>query len=164
MSIKIITEAGVNHNGSIEIAKRLVDKAKDAGADYVKFQTFKTEKIVSKNAKKAYYQTVNTKNDDSQFSMLKKLELGYEDFTELKRYCEQKGIIFLFSAFDFDSIDFLDHIGVKEWKIPSGEITNLPYLEKIARLHKPVIISTGMATLQEIGNAVKILKKTELLR
>ena len=159
MSIKIIAEAGVNHNGSIEIAKRLVDKAKDAGADYVKFQTFKTEKIVSKNAKKAYYQTVNTKNDDSQFSMLKKLELGYEDFTELKRYCEQKGIIFLSSAFDFDSIDFLDHIGVKEWKIPSGEITNLPYLEKIARLHKPVIISTGMATLQEIGNAVKILKK-----
>ncbi|MDI6452392.1 N-acetylneuraminate synthase [Peloplasma aerotolerans] len=158
MSVFIIAEAGVNHNGSIELAKKLVDAAKAAGADCVKFQTYISENIVSKNALKAEYQKTNLFFDETQHDMLKKLELPYKDFLELKNYCKIKQIEFMSTAFDLDSIDFLQSIGMNRWKIPSGDITNLPYLIKIAEIGKPVIISTGMSTMNDIENAVKVLK------
>ena len=158
MSSYIIAEAGVNHNGSLELAKNLVDKAKEAGADCVKFQTFIASQIVSKNAVKADYQKKQTANSESQHEMLKKLELSFDDFTELHNYCKEIGIEFLSTAFDFESIDFLNQLGMQVWKIPSGEITNLPYLIKIAKLNKKVILSTGMSTMREIEDAVNILK------
>lgn len=153
----IIAEAGVNHNGSIKLAKQLVDVASVAGVDYVKFQTFKAEKLVSKEAKKADYQVENTKNSkESQFEMLKKLELSEEDHNILIAYCAEKGISFFSTAFDLDSLKYLADIGLSLVKIPSGEITNLPYLRKAAKLFKKVIISTGMATLSEIGDAIDV--------
>jgi N,N'-diacetyllegionaminate synthase len=155
--VTIIAEAGINHNGSLELAKELARKAKEAGADYVKFQTYITENLVTYNAKKAEYQIENTNQDDSQFAMLKKLELTYRDFEEIKLYCESIGIKFLSTAFDFDSIDFLKEIGIDFWKIPSGEITNRPYLEKIAKTGMPIVLSTGMSNLQEIRDAANIL-------
>ena len=158
MNSYIIAEAGVNHNGSLELAKNLVDKAKEAGADCVKFQTFKANKIVSKNAAKADYQKKQTESPESQHEMLKKLELSFDDFIELNNYCKKIGIEFLSTAFDFESIDFLNQLGMQVWKIPSGEITNLPYLIKIAKLNKKVILSTGMSTMREIEDAVNILK------
>ena len=158
MSSYIIAEAGVNHNGSLELAKNLVDKAKEAGADCVKFQTFKANKIVSKNAVKADYQKKQTESSESQHEMLKKLELSFDYFIELNNYCKEIGIEFLSTAFDFESIDFLNKLGMQVWKIPSGEITNLPYLVKIAKLNKKVILSTGMSTMKEIEDAVNILK------
>lgn len=158
MNSYIIAEAGVNHNGSLELAKNLVDKAKEAGADCVKFQTFKANKIVSKNAAKADYQKKQTESPESQHEMLKKLELSFDDFIELNNYCKEIGIEFLSTAFDFESIDFLNQLGMQVWKIPSGEITNLPYLIKIAKLNKKVILSTGMSTMREIEDAVNILK------
>ena len=158
MSSYIIAEAGVNHNGSLELAKNLVDKAKEAGADCVKFQTFIANKIVSKNAAKADYQKKQTESAESQHEMLKKLELSFDDFIELNNYCKETGIEFLSTAFDFESIDFLNQLGMQVWKIPSGEITNLPYLIKIAKLNKKVILSTGMSTMREIEDAVNILK------
>ena len=158
MSSYIIAEAGVNHNGSLELAKNLVDKAKEAGADCVKFQTFIANKIVSKNAAKADYQKKQTGNSESQHEMLKKLELSFDDFIELNNYCKEIGIEFLSTAFDFESIDFLNQLGMQVWRIPSGEITNLPYLIKIAKLNKKVILSTGMSTMREIEDAVNILK------
>ncbi|CBH20497.1 conserved protein of unknown function [Acetoanaerobium sticklandii] len=158
MNSYIIAEAGVNHNGSLELAKNLVDKAKEAGADCVKFQTFIASQIVSKNAVKADYQKKQTANSESQHEMLKKLELSFDDFIELNNYCKEIGIEFLSTAFDFESIDFLNQLGMKVWKIPSGEITNLPYLIKIAKLNKKVILSTGMSTMREIEDAVNILK------
>src|SRR6056297_1839121 len=158
MSVFIIAEAGVNHNGSLELAKKLVDAAKNAGADCVKFQTFISKNIVSKNAVKAEYQKNQTSVEESQQDMLKKLELSFEEFSELKKYCEEKEIEFLSTAFDFDSIEFLDTLGMQRWKIPSGDITNLPYLIKIAELKKPVILSTGMSTMDDIDNAIKALK------
>lgn len=158
MSSYIIAEAGVNHNGSLELAKNLVDKAKEAGADCVKFQTFIANKIVSKNAAKADYQKKQTESAESQHEMLKKLELSFDDFIELNNYCKEIGIEFLSTAFDFESIDFLNQLGMQVWKIPSGEITNLPYLIKIAKLNKKVILSTGMSTMREIEDAVNILK------
>ena len=154
----IIAEAGVNHNGSLELAKKMVEEAKAAGVDCIKFQTFKSENLVNKDAKKADYQVKNTKNNDSQFDMLKKLELSYNDFTELKKYCEEKGIMFLSTPFDLESIDFLANLGMQIFKIPSGEITNLPYLRKINTYKKDVILSTGMATLEEIQDALNVLK------
>jgi N,N'-diacetyllegionaminate synthase len=140
----------------MDLAKQLIDVAASAGADYVKFQTFKAEKLVQKKAGKAAYQIANTGNDDSQFDMLKKLELSEEDHQVLIDYCRQKNIQFLSTAFDMDSVDFLkDKIAV--YKIPSGEITNLPYLQKVAGLKLPIILSTGMATMQEVKDTVAIL-------
>ena len=154
----IIAEAGVNHNGDINLAKKLIDVAANAGADYVKFQTFKAENLVQKKAKKADYQVKNTGNNDSQFEMLKKIELTYENHTVLIDYCKTKNIKFLSTAFDFESIAFLkDKIDL--YKIPSGEVTNLPYLEKVAKLNLPIVMSTGMATMQEVKDAFSILVK-----
>jgi len=153
----IIAEAGVNHNGDLELAKRLVDVAAEAGADYVKFQTFRAEKLATKHARKAAYQEVNTKSDDSQFNMLKKLELPESHHYELQEYCRKKGIGFLSTAFDIESIQFLKDIGIKIGKVPSGEITNLPYLEQMAKAFPQVILSTGMSSLEEVEAAVKIL-------
>lgn len=142
----------------MEMAKQLIDAAADAGADYVKFQTFKTEKLVSAVAKKADYQTQNT-NADSQFDMLKKLELSVEQHHDLIAYCKQKNIKFLSTAFDLESIDLLNSMNIQLFKIPSGEITNLPYLEKIGSLNKDVIISTGMCVMSEIEEAMDVLIK-----
>jgi len=157
-SVLIIAEAGVNHNGKLAIAKDLVDVAAMAGADYVKFQTFKTEKIVSKSAGKAAYQIDNMRSaDGGQFEMLKRLELDKEKHEILIDHCSSKGIRFLSSAFDLESIDLLEELDIDLYKIPSGEITNLPYLEKIASKKKPVILSTGMANMEEINAALKVL-------
>ena len=155
----IIAEAGVNHNGSIEIAKRLIEIAADAGVDVVKFQTFKASNIVSSIAKKADYQKENMKYDtnDSQFSMLKKLELSYSDHLMLIEHCKKYNINFLSTAFDLESIDMLVGFGLELYKIPSGEITNLPYLQKIGKLKKEIIISTGMSTLEEVEDAISVL-------
>ncbi|WMJ78645.1 MULTISPECIES: N-acetylneuraminate synthase [unclassified Sedimentibacter] len=158
MSAYIIAEAGVNHNGKLSIAKLLVDKAKQAGADCIKFQTFVSENIVTKNATKADYQKQLTNSNENQLDMLRKLELSFDDFIELYNYCKQKQIEFLSTAFDLDSIDFLNSLGIARWKIPSGDITNLPYLIKIAKLHKPIILSTGMSTMDDIRLALKVLK------
>lgn len=154
----IIAEAGVNHNGDIDLAKQLIDVAVESGANAVKFQTFKTENIVVKNAQKAAYQKENINDsDDNQFSMLKKLELDIGTHQELIKYCNTKNIMFLSTPFDLDSIDLLDNLGLDIFKIPSGEITNLPYLRKIGRLKKKVILSTGMADIGEIEDALDIL-------
>ncbi len=155
----IIAEAGDNHNGDFDTAIKLVDAAVDAGADCVKFQTFITENVISKFAEKADYQKENTGSNESQFDMVKKLELSFEQFRAIKQYCEKRGILFLSTPFDLDSILFLEEINIPFWKIPSGEITNLPYLEKIARTGKKIILSTGMSTMDEIKNAIEILKK-----
>ena len=156
----IIAEAGVNHNGDIKIAKRLIDVASDAGVDYVKFQTFKAEKIVSPIAKKCEYQSKNIgDNDDFQYSMLKKLELSDQDHMELISYCKKKDIKFLSTAFDTDGVKYLDELGLDLFKIPSGEITNFPYLRAIAQVGKPVILSTGMSTINEISDAFDVFKK-----
>jgi len=154
----IIAEAGVNHNGSLELAKKLVDVAKEAGVDAVKFQTFKTEKVVSKFAPKAEYQIKNTGNNESQYEMIKKLELTEEEFIELYKYTKEKGLIFLSTPFDFESADFLEDL-VPAYKISSTDLTNLPFLEYIAKKGKPIILSTGMATLGEIEEAVNTIKK-----
>lgn len=159
MSVYVIAEAGVNHNGSLELAKTLVDCAKDAGADCIKFQTFIAKNIASKNARKAEYQKQQTDSNESQLDMLKKLELSFDEFLELNGYCKERQIEFLSTAFDFDSIAFLNRLGMNKWKIPSGDITNLPYLIKIAQLNKPVILSTGMSTMDEIRDAIHVLKE-----
>ena len=158
MNVFIIAEAGVNHNGSIEIAKKLIDAASNAGADAVKFQTFKTAKLVSHDAKKAAYQQENMQDEDtSQFTMLKKLELDVETHKELIEYCKFKNILFLSTPFDLESIELLDNLELEIFKIPSGEITNLPYLRAIAKLGKAVILSTGMATMKEVREAFDVL-------
>lgn len=159
----IIAEAGVNHNGSMELAKRLIDAAADAGVDYVKFQTFKAENLVTKDAKQAEYQQRNAQ-DDSQYAMLKKLELSQEQHYELIDYCKQRGVRFLSTAFDFESVDFLHSLNLGVWKIPSGEITNYPYLKKIAQFGEPVILSTGMSTNEDIDAAIKALCDNGLKR
>lgn len=161
--VLIIAEAGVNHNGSMELAKRLIDAAADAGVDYVKFQTFKAANLVTKNAKQAEYQQRNAQ-DDSQYAMLKKLELSQEQHHELIDYCKQKGVRFLSTAFDFESVDFLHSLNLGVWKIPSGEITNYPYLRKIAQFGEPVILSTGMSTNKDIDAAIKALCDNGLKR
>lgn len=156
--VLIIAEAGVNHNGSLDIAKRLVDEAADAGVDIVKFQTFKAEKLVSKSAKQAEYQQRNMgKTDNSQYSMLKKLELSPLQHEEMIDYCREKGIRFFSTAFDMDSIEYLHSLNLGLWKIPSGEITNYPYLRKIAQYGEPVILSTGMCELTDIEAAIQVL-------
>ena len=157
MSVFIIAEAGVNHNGSIELAKKLIDVVSEAGADAVKFQTFKAENLVSKNAQKAEYQKKTTDKNESQFDMIKKLELDVDTHKELMNYCKQKNIMFLSTPFDHDSIELLDELGLEIFKIPSGEITNLPYLRHIGSLGKKVILSTGMADIGEIEDALDIL-------
>jgi len=157
MSVFIIAEAGVNHNGSIKLAKELIDVASDAGADAVKFQTFKAETLVSKSAQKASYQKETTDGKESQFDMLKKLELDVATHRELIEYCHPKKIMFLSTPFDLESIELLDSLGLEIFKIPSGEITNLPYLMAIAKLNKKVILSSGMATMQEIRDAFEVL-------
>lgn len=157
MSVYIIAEAGVNHNGKIELARKMVIEAKEAGADCIKFQTFVAANIVSKHALKADYQKQQTDSSESQLSMLQKLELSFSEFIELQKLCYEQGIHFLSTPFDTTSIDFLRSIDMDIWKIPSGEITNLPYLIKIAKFHKPVILSTGMCTLSEIDAAMKVL-------
>lgn len=157
--VLIIAEAGVNHNGSLEIAKKLVDKAVEAGVDIIKFQTFKAEKLVSKSAKQAEYQKKNIGSaaDDSQYNMLKKLELSEQDHQELVDYCKKKGIQFWSTAFDLDSIEYLHTLNLGLWKIPSGEITNYPYIRKIAQYHEPVILSTGMCEMEDISAAMNVL-------
>ncbi len=155
--ITIIAEAGVNHNGSINTAKKMIDVAVDAGADLVKFQTFKAKTLAIKSAGKADYQKNLTDADESQFEMIKKLELDQAAHEELMLYCEKKGIIFFSAAFDLGSIELLEKLDISLYKIPSGEITNLPYLRQIGRLGKPIILSTGMSTLGEIHSALNIL-------
>ena len=153
----IIAEAGVNHNGSIELAYKLIDIAVEAGADAVKFQTFKAENLVTKSADKADYQKQTTDESESQFEMIKKLELDVETHKELITYCQEKNIMFLSTPFDSDSINLLNELNLKIFKVPSGEITNLPYLKHIGTLRKQVILSTGMSTLKEVGDALAIL-------
>ncbi len=157
MSVFIIAEAGVNHNGSIELARKLIDVAVEAGADAVKFQTFKAENLVSKNAQKAEYQKETTDNKESQFDMIKKLELDVEAHEELISYCNSKDIMFLSTPFDHNSIELLNDLGLKIFKIPSGEITNLPYLRHIGKLNKKIILSTGMSDIGEIEDALNVL-------
>ena len=153
----IIAEAGVNHNGDINLAKKLIEAAKDANADVVKFQTFVAEKGISKHAKKANYQLQTTDARESQLDMVKKLELSPQDHHTLIAHCKKIGIEFLSTPFDFQSIDLLHQLNLQTFKIPSGEITNLPYLRKIGVLNKQVILSTGMSNLGEIENAINIL-------
>lgn len=153
----IIAEAGINHNGSIKKAKSLIDVASEAGADFVKFQTFKAKDLLIRKAEKAPYQKILTDKEETQYEMLRKLELDEPTHKELMIYCKKKGIGFLSSAFSHESIDFLDDLGIEMYKIPSGEITNLPYLRHISLKKKPLIISTGMADLEEISNAIEIL-------
>lgn len=155
----IIAEAGVNHNGEIALAKRLIDEGAKAGVDAVKFQTFKAETLVSKSAKKAEYQKNTTNVEESQFEMLKKLELDYGVHEELMSYAQNKGVMFLSSAFDLESIDLLTDLGISLFKVPSGEITNLPYLRKIAQTGKQVVLSTGMSTLADIEKALEVLRE-----
>lgn len=154
----IIAEAGVNHNGCMELAKEMVNVAKDAGVDYIKFQTFKPEKLVSKYAEKAEYQKESTGQDETQLEMLKKLSLTESDFVELKRYCDEVGIGFISTPFDLQSIDFLEGLDMDFWKVPSGEITNLPYLEAIGNTKREVVLSTGMCDLEEIKEAIEVLE------
>jgi len=160
MSVFIIAEAGVNHNGSVRLAKELIDVAVEAGVDAVKFQTFKTENLVSKTAQKADYQKENMNDgNNSQFEMLKKLELDVTTHKELMEYCQSKNIMFLSTPFDHESIDMLEELGLEIFKIPSGEITNLPYLRHIGSLGKEVILSTGMSDIGEVEDALDILYK-----
>lgn len=158
MGVYIIAEAGDNHNGSFDLAVRLVDAAVQAGADCVKFQTFKTEEVISKFAQKAEYQKKMTGADESQFEMVKKLELSFDEFKKLRDYCAEKQIQFLSTPFDLQSVEFLNTLNLSFWKIPSGEVTNFPYLLAIARTQKPVIMSTGMCEIEEIQTAIDVLR------
>lgn len=157
--VLIIAEAGVNHNGSIEIAKKLIDKAAEAKADVIKFQTFTADSLVNKNVKKAEYQQKTGNSQESQYDMLKRLELDVDMHKELITYCNKKKIKFLSTPFDLESIDLLNDLGMDIYKIPSGEVTNYPYLKKIAKLKKTIIMSTGMCTLEEVRDALKVLKE-----
>ena len=155
--VLIIAEAGVNHNGSLSIAKELVDAAKHSGADIIKFQIFKAKDLVNQNTKKADYQIINTESNETQFEMLRKLELTFKEQEELKMYCDNKNIEFLASGFDLKSLEFIKNLDLKRYKIPSGEITNLPYLRFVGTQNKPIILSTGMANISEIKEALDIL-------
>lgn len=156
--IFIIAEAGVNHNGSLELAKKLVDAAKEAGADAVKFQTFKTENLTTSSAELTAYQERNIGKKESQFELLKKLELSYEDFVKVKEYADQKGIIFSSTAHTEDALEFLSPL-MPFFKIGSGDLNNLPLLEKTAKKGKPIILATGMATIQEVREAVNTIRE-----
>ena len=160
----IIAEAGVNHNGDIKLAKQLIDVAADCGADYVKFQTFSADRIVTKSADKAEYQKQSSDSSESQFEMLKRLELSVEMHLKLIEHCKHKSIKFLSTGFDIQSVDLLVGLGLNLVKIPSGEITNLPLLRHIGSLDLPVILSSGMSTMKEIGDALLILEQTGLPR
>ena len=155
--VLIIAEAGVNHNGCLVTAKQLIDAAVDAGVDYVKFQTINADKMVTRSAKRADYQELNTRNSDSHYEMLKKLELSENDHKELILYCNSKSIKFFSTAFDLESLVFLKSLGLELAKIPSGEITNLPYLRAMAKLFPEIILSTGMANMDEIKAAFRVL-------
>jgi N,N'-diacetyllegionaminate synthase len=159
MTTLIIGEAGVNHNGDIKIAKELIDRAVDSGVDIVKFQTFKADRLATKTAEKASYQLATTPNEETHFEMLRKLELSHEMHKELIDHCRSNGVEFLSSGFDIASLDYLAGLEHKRFKIPSGEITNLPYLRHIGKFGEPIILSTGMATMQEIGAAIEILER-----
>ena len=158
MTILIIAEAGVNHNGDINLAKKLIDAAVEAGADLIKFQTFKANNLTTKNAPKSQYQNKTTSENETQYEMLKNLELTKETHNKLIDYCNEKKIGFFSSGFDIESIDFLNSLGLKMFKIPSGEITNLPYLRHVGSFGKPVILSSGMSTLKEIKEALEVLE------
>ncbi len=155
----IIAEAGVNHNGNLELAKELIDAAADAGADAIKFQTWVTEKLVTPKAAMADYQKNNIGNNQTQFEMLKKLELSYDCFRELKLHAQAKNILFLSTPDEEDSADFLDELGVPVFKIGSGEISNLPFLQYVARKKKPIILSTGMSTLADVEAAIRAIEE-----
>ncbi|WP_270963875.1 N-acetylneuraminate synthase [Campylobacter upsaliensis] len=157
--VLIIAEAGVNHNGDINLAKKLIEQAAKAGADVVKFQTFKANSCVSVSAKKAKYQLETTAKEESQLEMIQKLELSYESHFELMKHCKKHGIAFLSTPFDLESVEFLRGLDLPYFKIPSGEITNLPYLKAVAKCKKRVLLSTGMANLSEIEAALTILRK-----
>lgn len=164
-NVLIIAEAGVNHNGDLSLARKLVEAAAEAGADYVKFQTFKAEKLVTKSAQKAAYQVKNINDsDNSQFQMLKNLEMPYEWHFELRDYAHSLGIKFLSTGFDEESIDFLDQLGIDLYKIPSGEITNRPYLNHIANKNKDIIFSTGMANMKEVSDAMDVFIQAGIVR
>ena len=158
MSVLIIAEAGVNHNGDMKLARQLIDAAAAAGADMVKFQTFRAENLVAAHAPKAEYQTKTTSAAESQYEMIRRLELTRENHDELIAHCRRRGITFFSTGFDIPSIDLLVELGIQSFKIPSGEITNLPYLRHVGALGHPVIISTGMANLDEIGAALTVLQ------
>lgn len=160
----VIAEAGVNHNGDIGLAHRLIDAAVAAKADAIKFQTFSADALVSRAARMAEYQKANTGREESQYDMLKRLELSHADYRALQAHAREKGIVFFSTAFDLGSIDFLGTLDMPVWKIPSGEITNYPYLVRVAAQKKPVILSTGMATVSEIGDAVEILRANGMVR
>lgn len=159
MNTLIIAEAGVNHNGDMELARQLIDIAADAGADIVKFQTFKADRLVTVHARKADYQTQTTDADESQHAMIRRLELSREMHAELIAHCRSRGIAFFSTGFDIDSLEMLDEFGMDRYKIPSGEITNLPYLRHVGKYGKPIILSTGMATLDEVGAALRVLEE-----
>ena len=154
----IIAEAGVNHNGNIELAYQLIDEAVKAGVDCVKFQTYVTKNDTTRSCEKADYQKEDL-NNENQYDMIKKLELSFNDFRNLKDYCDKKNIIFLSSPFDLDSIDFLETLNPIFWKIASSEVTNYPFLKKIALTHRPIVMSTGMCTMDEISEALSVLHK-----
>ena len=157
--VYILAEAGVNHNGSLKLAYEMVDIAKTSGANAVKFQTFISEKVMTPDAEKAEYQKVNTKNNDSQISMVKKLELSFDDFTKLSAYCIEKQIEFISTPFDLESAEYLNSINVHTFKIGSGDLTNFPLLKKVASFKKKIILSTGMGSMEEVENSVNYLKK-----
>ncbi|MFW5794999.1 MAG: N-acetylneuraminate synthase, partial [Bacillota bacterium] len=158
--IFIIAEAGVNHNGDLEIAKKLINTAVNAGADAVKFQTFSANRLVTKNAPKANYQNETTDKNESQYEMLKKLELSFEEHKILKKYCAENNILFLSTPFDFESVDLLEALEVELYKIGSGDLNNIPLLKYIADKNKPLIVSTGMSNLAEVEEAVMAVKET----
>ena len=164
MSIVIIAEAGVNHNGDIALAKKLIDKAADAGADYVKFQTFRANELVTRTADKAAYQKFNSEIVETQYEMLNRLELSLDDHYQLSEYCVEKNINFFSTGFDIQSMKFLVNFGLDRVKIPSGEITNLPYLRYVGGLGKPIILSTGMSSMGDIEAAIDVLEKSGTLR
>jgi len=164
MKTLIIAEAGVNHNGSMTLAKELIECAKYSGADCIKFQTFITELNISKNARKAEYQSISTLIEESQFEMVKKLELSFNQFRELNDYCKKIGIAFLSTGFDYPSIDFIKELTVSWLKVPSGEITNKPFLNYVAKQGMPIILSTGMADMEEVRAAVDVLTSGLLTR
>lgn len=157
MSVFIIAEVGVNHNGSLEIAKELVDIAVDCGVDAVKFQTFKTSALVTRQAQQAEYQTHNTGKQESQFDMLQRLELSEADHYELLAYCQQRQIEFMSTPFDLQSVQFLNGLGIQRFKIPSGEITNYPYLKMIGKFNKQIVLSTGMTNIGEVESTLNLL-------
>lgn len=158
MSVVVIAEAGVNHNGDLDLALKLIDAAAGAGADFVKFQTFKAERLVTRSAHKADYQKRTSDAGESQFDMIRRLELSDADHAALIEHCDKRSIAFLSTGFDLESLDLLARLGLPLFKIPSGEITNLPYLRHVGSFGKPIVLSTGMATIEEIGEAMAVLE------